>query len=123
MTNIVRAIEKEKEYLAHRMKGEEPFHFADAIKEFGYETLEHYFAEKQDYEFGQLDFVLDNVPPNKAIAEIFRMMEARETKVLFVASEETFVFSGIGKEFNQEYCVENNIPIYLFSRDMEIMNT
>ena len=51
-------------------------------------------------------------PPSEAIAEIFRMMETKETKVLFVPSKETFVFSGESKAYNEEYCKENNIPIY-----------
>jgi hypothetical protein len=112
MSNILKAIEKEKEYLFHRMQGEELFHFVDAVKECGFNSLEEYFFAKKDYHFGNLNFAVETVQPSEAVAKIFRMMTERETKVLFVPSTETFVYSGDGKMFNEEYCRENNIPIY-----------
>ena len=112
MTDIVKAIEREKEYLSYRAKNEEPFHLVDAVKECGFESLAKYFKTKAEYQFNKLTFEYSETPPSEAIAEIFRMMETKETKVLFVPSKETFVFSGESKAYNEEYCKENNIPIY-----------
>lgn len=112
MRDIEKAIEKEREYISHRMKNEEPFHFVDAVKECGFESIEQYFTEKKNYEFSRLNFAFATVQPSEAVAEIFRMMTEKETKVLFVPSTETFVYSGDGKAFDEEYCKENNIPIY-----------
>jgi hypothetical protein len=112
MADIVKAIEKEKEYLSYRMKGEEPFHLVDAIKDCGFETLIEYFIEKPKYYFGNLQFEIIEKKPSVCLAEVQRMMDEKVTGVLFVESDETFVFSGNTKEFNEEYCIENNIPIY-----------
>ena len=106
--DIVKAIEKEQEYLSYRRKGEEPFHLVDAIKECGFVTLEEYFTAKLNRQFERLRFDYAEVDPSEAIAEIFRMMEAQETKVLFVPSVRTFVFSGESKPYDEEYCTENN---------------
>lgn len=124
MANISNAIKKEQEYISYRMKGEEPHHLIDAIKECGFDSLADYFAAKRDYQFARLEFDFAEVPPSEAIAEIFRMMEAQETKVLFVPSTETFVFTGEGKEFDREYCIENGIAIYpLYTRGGTIVST
>lgn len=48
MGDIVKAIEKEKEYLEYRKQGKEPFHLVDAIKECGFESLDEYFEEKKN---------------------------------------------------------------------------
>ena len=48
-----KAMEIEQIYLAHRMKGEEPFHLVDKIIELGYSSLEEYFKEKGEYKFSQ----------------------------------------------------------------------
>lgn len=124
MNDIIKAIEKEKEYLSYRAKGEEPFHLVDAIKECGFCSLEEYFIAKQEYTFNQLNFSFANVKPSEAVAEIFRMMTEKETKVLFVLSTETFVYSGNSKAFNEEYCKMNNIPIYpLYTAGGTIVST
>lgn len=112
MADIVKAIEKEKEYLEYRMKGEEPFHLVDAVRECGFESLAEYFVKKSEYEFGQLQFEVIEKRPAVCLAEVQRMMDEKVTGVLFVESDETFVFSGTSKEFNESYCLENNIPIY-----------
>lgn len=112
MTDIVKAIEKEKEYLAHRMKGEEPFHLVDAVKEFGFETLEQYFAEKRDYELSNLSFEVVETTSAQVISEVYRMMGAQKSAVMFVNTEYTHVWHGSGSDFNEDYCVENSIPVY-----------
>ena len=124
MKDILRAITIEKKYLAHRYKGEYPFHLAEKIAECGFKTLEEYSTAKKAHQFGQLTFGLAYTPPSEAIAEIFRMMEAKETKVLFVESTETFVFTGESKAFDEEYCIENGIAIYpLYTRGGTIVST
>ena len=124
VTNIVEAIEKEKEYLSYRMKGLEPFHLSDIIKRYGFNSLEEYFREKSKYNFEQLQFEVIEKKPNVCIAEVQRMLDEKITGVLFVESDETFVFSGTTKEFNEEYCIENNIPIYyIYTRGGTIVST
>ena len=124
MADILRAITIEKKYLAHKQKGEYPFHLAEKIAECGFRTLEEYFTAKRAHQFGQLTFELADIPPSEVIAEIFRMMEAKETRVLFVDSVETFVFTGESKAFDEEYCIENGIPIYpLYTNGGTIVST
>lgn len=57
MTNIEKAIEKEKEYLSYRMRGEEPFHLVDAVRGFGYNSLDEYFTAKRRYEISHMSVV------------------------------------------------------------------
>lgn len=122
--DIVKAIEKEQEYLSYRRKGEEPFHLVDAIKECGFDSLEEYFTAKRVYQFARLKFDYAEVDPSDAIPEIFRMMDAQETKVLFVPSVRTFVFSGESKPYDEEYCAEHNIPVYpLYTKGGAIVST
>lgn len=122
--DIVKAIEKEQEYLSYRRNGEEPFHLVDAIKECGFDSLEDYFTAKRNYQFAKLNFDYAEVDPSEAIAEIFRMMESQETKVLFVPSVRTFVFSGESKPYDEEYCAEHNIPVYpLYTKGGAIVST
>ena len=110
--DIVKAIEIEKQYLKSRMKGEYPFHLVDKIKDCGFETLDEYFATKRIYEFEQLEFKCIEKIPSECITEFFRMMENKETGVVFIDSNETFVFSGGSKPYDEKYCEENNIPVY-----------
>lgn len=112
--DIARAVELEKAYLEHRMKGEEPFHMIDAIKECGFETLEEYFAVKQDYLFGQLQFRYVDKPMPGGVAEIFEVIKSNAPGALFVDWERTYVVcanAGL-EEFNREYCIENKIPFF-----------
>jgi hypothetical protein len=51
MKDIIGAMAKEREYLSFRMKGEEPYHFVDAVKEFGFESLREYFDARFDHVF------------------------------------------------------------------------
>ena len=51
--------------------------------------------------------------PKDCIAECFRMINEKVVGVLFVDTNETFVFKGnSNKNFNMEYCIENKIPVY-----------
>lgn len=112
MRDIVKAMAKEKEYLRHRMKGEEPFHLVDAVKECGFDSLPDYFKAKTEHTFINLNFSLIEKAPSECIDYFFRMMDTKETGVVFIDSTETFVFSGESKPYNAEFCEANNIPIY-----------
>lgn len=112
MADILGAIEKEKEYLAYRMRGEEPFHLVDAVKEYGFESLEEYFNAKRDYEFSQLEFEIIDTTPEKAIADVLECINEKKTAVLFTVTDKTLVWNGNNSEFNESYCEECGIPIY-----------
>lgn len=112
MSDIIKAIEKEKEYLSFRMDGKEPYHLVDAIKEFGFETLEEYFDAKRDYNFNQLKFELIYKNPDNCIEEGLRLLDTKTTAVVLVNCNETFVYTGDSKPFNEVFCIENDIPIY-----------
>ena len=112
MSDIVKAIAKEKEYLAYRRKGEEPFHLVDAVKECGFDSLTDYFKAKTEYNFDKLNFAYIEKTPAECIDYFFHMMSTKETGVVFIDSNETFVFSGESKPYNADFCEANNIPIY-----------
>ena len=124
MADIVKAIEKEKEYLAYRMEGLEPFHLVDAIKECGFDSLDKYFKTKTEYLFNILNFAYIEKAPSECIDYFFQMMNEKKTGVVFIDSNETFVFSGESKPYNAEYCEANNIPVYpLYTRGGAIVST
>lgn len=53
MSNLLKAMEIEKEYQEYRIKDKEPYHFIDKIVELGYKDLNEYFTEKREYLFNQ----------------------------------------------------------------------
>jgi lipoate-protein ligase A len=124
MYDILKAMAKEKEYIFHRTKGQEPFHLIDAIKECGFVTLADYFNAKIEYNFDKLNFSYIEKKPAECIDYFFQMMDTKETGVVFIDSKETFVFSGESKPYNEEYCNENNIPVYpLYTKGGAIVST
>ena len=124
MADIAKAIAKEKEYLAYRRKGEEPFHLVDAVKECGFDSLTDYFKAKTEHTFNNLPFSFVAKKPSECIDYFFKMMYEKETGIVFIDSDETFVFSGESKPYNAEFCEENNIPIYpLYTKGGAIVST
>ena len=111
MQDIAKAIERERVYLSYRMKGEEPFHLVDAVKECGFETLDGYFEAKQEYLITHLQYDVVETTPAQAIAEVLNAMTAKKTAVLFADTEYTLVWNGNGSEFNEDYCRACGIPI------------
>lgn len=111
MADIVKAIEKEKEYLSYRMKGEEPFHLVDAVKDCGFESLVEYFEEKRAYEFGQLKFNIIETSTLSAIAEVLKAIVAKQAAVVMVDIDRTVVFPRNNAAYDAKYCIENSIPI------------
>ena len=110
--DIIGAMNKEREYLSFRVKGEEPFHLVDAVKEYGFDSLKAFFDAKRDYGLSQLRFEVVEKTPEDAIAGCFDLIENRKTAVLFVESDKTFVWNGNSGDYNAEYCAECGIPIY-----------
>ena len=112
MSRLLEAMEIEQEYLAYRMKGEEPYHLVDKITELGYADLTEYFNEKREYEFSHLSFDYIEKQPSECINEVLRMINEKVTGVLFVNTDEPFIFCGNGCDYDAEYCEENGIAIY-----------
>jgi hypothetical protein len=112
MNKLEQAIEIEKKYLAHRMNNEEPFHLVDEVIKLGYSSLEEYFKDKQDYIFSLLKFEYIEKSPVDCITEVLRMIKDKITGVLFVDTEDSFVFYGNDCEYNSEYCELNGIASY-----------
>lgn len=110
--DIIGAMNKEREYLSFRVKGEEPFHLVDAVKEYGFESLKAYSEAKIEYVFSHTDFEIVNTTPDKAISEVFRAIEEKKNRIGFIDIDYTLVLSGNAVDANIEYCGECNIPIY-----------
>lgn len=124
MADIIGAMAKEREYLRYRMKGEEPYHLIDVLKEYGFGSLGEYFAAKNERIFNTLEFSFIKKNPSECIDYFFKMMNEKETGVVFIDSDRTFVFSGESKPYNANYCEENNIPIYpLYTKGGAIVST
>lgn len=112
MKDIVKAIEKEQEYLNYRMKGEEPFHLVDAVKECGFESLEEYFETKTKYEFESIDFRrIVASSPQACVTDIFNVISGKENAVIFVDIDHTLVWTQVNSSCNDEYCTAQHIPI------------
>lgn len=111
MKDIKRAIEIEKEYLSYRMKGEEPFHLVDAVKECGFESLEEYFEGKHDYKFKNLNFKLIEADTVQSILEVLKIIATKKEAVIMVDIDRTVVFPRNNAEYNKEYCKENSILV------------
>ena len=112
MGNIVEAIEKEKEYLANRMVGKEPFHLVDAVRECGFQDLKDYFEAKRLYEISLLSFEIIETTPECAIADVMNTIAARKTAMLFAVTDKTLVWNGNGSTFNNHFCEVCGIPVY-----------
>lgn len=124
MNDIVKAIERETKYLSYRMRGEEPFHLVDAVKECGFDSLTDYFKAKKKYTMSQLEFEVREPTADIAIADIHKVMNEKRTAVLLVRTEHTFVWNGDNSTFNEGYCNECSIPIYpLNTRGGTIVST
>lgn len=111
MKDIVKAIEKEKEYLEYRKKGQEPYHLADAIKKLGFEDLREYFDAKKEYNFKSLQFEVIETTPLRAITDVINTIKQEKTAVLFAITPFTLIWNGNNSTFNEEYCNRFGFPI------------
>lgn len=111
--DIVGAMAKEREYLSFRRRGEEPYHFVDAVKKYGFESLKEFFEAKRDYLFvDNNSFEIFEATPVNFLDEIRNAFSENKNKVGFMDIEKTLVFEGNSDDANKEYCEECNIPIY-----------
>lgn len=110
--DIIGAMNKEREYLSFRVKGEEPFHLVDAVKEYGFDSLKNYFEAKKDYEFSKLKFEVVETTPDKAIKDVLDTIAKQKNSILFAVTDKTLVWNGDNGQYDAEYCNECGIPIY-----------
>lgn len=112
MKDLEKAIKKEQEYLSYRMKGEEPFHFIDAVKECGFDSIDEYFKAKRDYSFKQNNFkIINATSPKDCVTDIFDVITNKKNAVIFVNIDHTLVWTQVNSGCNMAYCIANNIPI------------
>ena len=112
MQDIVKAMEREQEYLSYRVKNEEPFHLVDAVKECGFETLDEYFDAKRRWRFDQITFeVIYAASPQSSVENIFDVITKRKNAVIFVDVDAVTVWTQINSGCNTEYCLEHELPI------------
>ena len=124
MRDIVKAIEKEKEYLSYRMKGEEPFHLVDAVNECGFDSLAEYFDAKKDHTVENLDFeVYDVDPEGIGIYYVSKCIAEKRTAYIPIDVRYTFVWVGDNCTYNADYCDDCGIPVYpIYSSGGAIVN-
>lgn len=111
MADIVKAIEIEKEYIEYRMKGEEPFHLIDAVKECGFETLEEFFKAKKQHAITRLDFEFIETTPFKAIDEVMKAIALKKPAVIMVNIDHTVVWPTKSEEYDKDYCIAEGLPL------------
>ena len=112
MSDIVKAMAKEQEYIEFRKKGKEPFHLVDAVKECGFDDLNDYFNEKTRHKLAQLSFEIVETTPARAIADVMKCIEEKKTAILFAETPYTLIWNGNGSLYNDVYCDEHKIPVY-----------
>lgn len=111
MGDIVKAIEKEKEYLEYRKQGKEPFHLVDAVKECGFESLDEYFKTKRKRVFRGLGFKVTETSTLNAIIEAVKAVALGKPAVVMVNIDQTVVFPRSEAEYDKNYCTAHDIPI------------
>ncbi len=104
MTNILKAIDKEKEYLSYRMEGKEPFHLVDAVKECGFNSLDEYFTAKRRYEISQMDVV--KVASKDATVTIQDFIVNQKHGFAYCVHDEKLAFVAKDEDVNADACEE-----------------
>lgn len=114
MCDIIKAIEIEKEYLYNKINNKQSFNLVDAIKNCGFKSLEEYHAVKRRHEFRQLEFTVKNITQEEVVNELSTVFENNTVGLWLCDHPKTCVFGGFEglKNFNEEYCIENNITVY-----------
>lgn len=110
MKDIEGAIKLEEKYIQYRMDDKEPFSLEDEIKKYGFDNLKQYFDEKLNFQISQLSFSVKEVVPFTAAEAMLNLMKTKTNGILLMNTDQTVVYHG-SKDFNRQYCEENNIPI------------
>ena len=104
VTNIEKAIAKEKEYLSFRMKGEEPYHLVDAVKEYGYNSLDEYFTAKCRYEISHAPVV--KVKSAEAVSTIQDFIVNQKHGFAYCVHDQKLCFVASADAVNDDACYE-----------------
>ena len=104
MTNIEKAIAKEKEYLSFRMKGVEPFHLVDAVKEYGYNSLDEYFTAKRRYAIQHTPVV--KVRSSEAVSTIQDFIINQKQGFAYCVHDQKLCFVASADAVNADACYE-----------------
>lgn len=110
MSNIVKAIEKEKEYLSHRMNGVEPFHLVDAVKEYGFDSLEDYFTAKQKYEVSKMNIV--KFESREAVSTIQHFIINQQYGIAYCVHDEKSVLVSETSAIDKDFCDEMGYKVF-----------
>jgi len=112
--DILKAMEAEQTYLSHKLKGEQVFQLVDEIKKYGFETLEEYFDNKKTHQFRALKFAVKSITQEEVVDELKTVFEDGTIGIWLCDHPKTCVFGGVQglKDFNEDYCIENNITIH-----------
>lgn len=110
MSNLLKAMEIEKEYQEYRIKGEEPYHFVDKIIELGYENLNEYFAEKREYLFNQWIPEVIYIDVATLTTELEKAVREEEYGIYISVSDGLYAFHG-SDEIDYELCEELGVCV------------
>ena len=92
------------EYLSYRMKGKEPFHLVDAVKECGFNSLDEYFAAKRKYEVSQMSIV--KIASKDAAATIQDFIANKKHGFAYCVHDEKLCFVAGADAVNEDACAE-----------------
>ena len=111
MADIRKAIEKEKEYISNIINNIDTPALIDLLKEYGFNSLDDYFTAKKEYKFLNCGMKIKEINTGDGIETIMNLLINKSPTLLFNEKNETFVYR-LTDEMNDEYCINNNIPVY-----------
>ena len=111
MADIRKAIEKEKEYISNIINNVDTPALIDLLKEYGFNSLDDYFTAKKEYKFLNCGMKIKEINTGDGIETIMNLLINKSPTLLFNENSETFVYR-LTDEMNDEYCINNNIPVY-----------
>ena len=111
MADIRKAIEKEKEYISNIINNIDTPALIDLLKEYGFNSLDDYFTAKKEYKFLNCGMKIKEINTGDGIETIMNLLINKSPTLLFNENNETFVYR-VTDEMNDEYCINNNIPVY-----------
>ena len=111
MADICKAMEREKEYISNIIHNIDTPALIDLLKDCGFDSLNTYFAEKKEYQFLNCGMKIKEINTGDGIGTIMDLLMNKTPTLLFNENNETFVYR-LTDEMNDEYCVNNGIPVY-----------